>query len=413
MGVQWNAQSIVSWRVSPLLHMQKIVTGIDIGTYHVKVVIAARPDNPRDAPKILGTGYAESRGMKQGYIISIPEVSRSIAAAVAQASKAAQVKVKRAYVGVGGVGLDEAFARGETVVERGDSELTARDIPRVLAAAEHALAPTALLNRRVLHTIPLRYSVDGVRVMGRSPIGLKGVRLSAETLFITCLERHVSDIVAAVEEAGIEVEDVAASPLAASFVALSKTQKRVGCVLANIGSETLSIIVFEDGIPVSIRVFPVGASDITHDIALGLRISPEEAESLKHGAVLGSTYPQRKVDDIIGRRVSDMFKLVEAQLKKIGKNELLPAGVILTGGGSTVQSIGDLARAVLKLPSRVASLSEGVGSKVHLKDGSWAVAYGLTIWGFTQGEEPDTAQANAGFNDVMRILTRWFRKFLP
>ena len=92
--------------------MQKIVTGIDVGTYHVKVVIAARPEHPQDAPKILGTGYAESRGMKQGYIISIPEVSRSIAAAVAQASKAAQVKVKRAYVGIGGVGLDEAFSRG-------------------------------------------------------------------------------------------------------------------------------------------------------------------------------------------------------------------------------------------------------------------------------------------------------------
>ncbi|TSC68069.1 MAG: cell division protein FtsA [Parcubacteria group bacterium Gr01-1014_56] len=393
--------------------MQKIVTGIDVGSYHVKVVIASRPDHPRDAPKILGTGYAESRGMKQGYIISIPEVSRSIAAAVAQASKAAQVKVRRAYVGVGGVGLDEAFARGETVVERGDSELTARDIPRVLTAAEHALAPTALLNRRVLHTIPLRYGVDGVRVMGRSPIGLKGVRLSAETLFITCLERHVSDIVTAVEEAGIEVEDIAASPLAASFVALSKTQKRVGCVLANIGSETLSIIVFEDGIPVSVRVFPVGAADITHDIALGLRIPPEEAEQLKQGAVLGSPYPQRKVDDIISRRVSDMFKLVEAQLKKIGKSELLPAGVVLTGGGSTVQSIGDLAKAVLKLPSRVASLSEGVGSKVHLKDGSWAVAYGLTIWGFTQGEDPDNNQTHSGITDALRVLSRWFKKFLP
>jgi cell division protein FtsA len=393
--------------------MQKIVTGIDIGTYHVKVVIAARPEHPRDAPKILGTGYAESRGMKQGYIISIPEVSRSIAAAVAQASKAAQVKVKRAYIGVGGVGLDEAFARGETVVERGDSELTVRDIPRVLTAAEHALAPASLLNRRVLHTIPLRYSVDGVRIMGRSPVGLKGVRLSAETLFITCLERHVSDIVSAVEEAGIEVEDIVASPLAASFVALSKTQKRVGCVLANIGSETLSIIVFEDGIPVSIRVFPVGAADITHDIALGLRIPPEEAEQLKQGAVLGSPYPQRKVDDIISRRVSDMFKLIEAQLKKIGKNELLPAGVILTGGGSTVQNMSDLAKAVLRLPSRVASLSEGVGSKVHLKDGSWAVAYGLTIWGLTQGDETDQIQASAGLKDVAHLLTRWFKKFLP
>ena len=171
---------------------------------------------------------------QQSYIISIPETARSIAAAVAQASKAAQVKVKRAYIGIGGVGLDEAFARGETVVERGDSELTGRDIPRVLGAAEHALAPTALLNRRVLHTIPLRYSVDGVRVMGRSPIGLKGVRLSVEALFITCLERHVSDIVSAVEEAGIEVEDVAASPLAASFRFFTNSDKSLSTVLLGI-----------------------------------------------------------------------------------------------------------------------------------------------------------------------------------
>lgn len=392
--------------------MQKTVTGIDVGTYQIKVVIAAQPEHPREAPRILGTGYAESRGMKQGYIISIPEVSRSIAAAVAQASKAAQVKVKRAYVGIGGVGLDESFSRGETVVERGDAEVTSRDITRVLTAAESALAPAALLNRKVLHTIPLRYSVDGVRLMGRSPVGMKGMRLSAETLFITCLERHVNDLVSAVEDAGIEVEDVAASPLAASFVAISKMQKRVGCVLANIGSETLSIIVFEDGIPISVRVFPVGAADITHDIALGLRISPEEAEQLKQGAVLGAPFPQRKIDDLISRRVSDMFKLVEAQLKKIGKSELLPAGIILTGGGSSVQTISDLAKAILKLPSRVASLSEGVGSKVHLKDGSWSVAYGLTIWGFTQGEDVDSIPG-AGMRDVLRMFVRWFKKFLP
>ncbi|HVZ75713.1 MAG TPA: cell division protein FtsA [Candidatus Paceibacterota bacterium] len=392
--------------------MEKIVTGIDVGTYQVKVVIAAQPDNPRESPRILGTGYAESRGMKQGYIISVPEVSRSIAAAVAQASKAAQVKVKRAYLGLGGVGLDEAFSRGETVVERGDSEVTSRDIARVLSVAEGALAPASLLNRKVLHTIPLRFSVDGVRVMGRSPVGMKGQRVSAEVLFITCLERHVHDLVTAVEDAGIEVEDVAASPLAASFVALTKMQKRVGCVLANIGSETLSIIVFEDSIPVSIRVFPVGAADITNDLALGLRISPEEAEQYKQGAVLGSQIPQRKVDDLISRRVSDMFKLVEAQLKKIGKSELLPAGVVLTGGGSSVQTISDLAKAVLRLPSRVASLSEGVGSKVHLKDGSWAVAYGLTLWGFNQGEEPE-AGMGAGIADAARGVGRWFKKFLP
>ncbi len=108
-----------------------------------------------------------------------------------------------------------------------------------------------------------------------------------------------------------------------------------------------------------------------------------------------------------------MFKLVEAQLKKIGKNELLPAGVVLTGGGGAIQSISDLAKAVLKLPARVASLSEGVGSRVHLKDGSWAVAYGLTIWGFTQGEDPDAAVSSAGIKDALRQSLRWFKKFLP
>jgi cell division protein FtsA len=392
--------------------MQKIVTGIDVGTHQVKVVIAARPESPRDAPKILGTGYAESRGVRQGYVVSVPDVARSIAAAVAQASKAAQVKVKRAYVGVGGVGLDEAFARGEVVVERGDSEVTNRDIPRALSTAESALSPTATLNRKIIHTIPLRYTVDGMRVMGKSPIGMKGARLAVETLFITCLERHVHDLVAAVEEAGIEVEDVAASPLAASFVALNKMQKRVGCVLANIGSETLSIVVFEDSIPMSIRVFPVGGTDITNDLALGLRISPEEAEQLKQGAVLGSSFPKRKIDDLIGRRVSDMFKLIEAHLKKIGKNELLPAGIILTGGSSGVHTIAELAKAVLKLPSRHASLAEGSSSKVELKDATWAVAYGLTIWGFTQGNDIDNAP-QSGIGDVLRLAGKWLKKFLP
>lgn len=392
--------------------MNNIVTGIDIGTYHVKVVIAERADDPRQPPRILGTGYAESRGVRQGYIVSVPEVSRSVQAAVLQASKAARIKVKRCYLSVGGVGLDEAFSRGETVVERGDSQITERDLPRAIKASEQALPPAATLNRKILHTIPLRLSVDGVRVMGRSASGLKGVRLAVETLFITCQERHVHDLVTAVEDAGLEVEDVVAAPLAASFIALSKLQKRVGCVLANIGAETLSIIVFEDNTPTSIKVFPVGASDITNDLALGLRISPEEAEGLKSGAVLNSSYPKKKVEDLIARRVQDMFKLVEAHLKKIGKDELLPAGIILTGGGSAIHTVADLAKAVLRLPSRTASLAEGAAAKMQLRDSSWAVAYGLTVWGFSEGGELEVRETST-FIEMLRSAWKWFKKFLP
>ncbi len=389
------------------------ITGIDVGTYHVKVVIAERSDNPRDLPRIIGTGYAESRGLRQGYITSVPDTARSVAAALSQASKAARVKVKKAYLGIGGIGLDEVIGRGEVVVERGDSEVTERDLPRALKASEAALPPASILNRKIIHQIPLRYFVDGVKVLGGSPVGMKGTRIAVETLFITCLERHVADLAAAVEEAGVEVEDVVASPIAASFVALSKMQKRVGCVLANIGSETLSVAVFEDTVPISIKVFPAGSSDVTNDIALGLRIPPEEAEQLKVGAVLGSPYPKRKVEDLVARKVTDMFKLVEAHLKKIGKAELLPAGIILTGGGSSVANISDIAKAVLKLPARQAQLTEG-NMQMHLRDSSWAVAYGLTIWGLTAGTEYEP-QSSGSFNitEPLRHLWRWFKKYLP
>jgi len=392
--------------------MSKPIVGIDIGTYHVKVVIAEPGESPQQLPRILGTGYAESRGLKNGYIVSIGDVSRSVSAALSQASKAARIKVKRAYLGLGGVGLEESFARGEVVVERGDSEITDRDLMRAIAQSEKSLPPQSILNRKIIHTIPLRYSVDGVRVLGGNPAGMKGQRVAVETLFITCLERHVNDLVEATEQAGVEVEDVVAGPLAASFVAMSKMQKRVGSVLANIGAETLSMIVFEDTVPISIKIFPIGASDITNDLALGLRISPEEAEQLKQGAVLGSPYPKRKIDDLIGKRVSDMFKLIEAHLKKIGKSELLPGGIILTGGGSGVSTMSDLAKAVLKLPARTATLESGVASKMQLKDGSWAVAYGLTIWG-TANDMDAIGVSGAGVGDAFKTAWRWFKKFLP
>ncbi len=395
--------------------MSKVVTGIDIGTYHVKVVIAELAEDPRQPPRVLGSGYAESRGLKQGYVVSIEEAARSIAAAVAQASRAARVPIKRAYVSLGGVGLDEAFARGEVVVERGDSEITDRDIPRAIAASEKALAPSATLNRKIIHTIPLRFFVDGVPVMGGSPIGMKGTRISVETLFITCIERHVRDLVEAVERAGVEVEDLVASPVAASFVATSKMQKRVGCVLVNIGAETVSMVIFEDSKPISLKIFPVGSADVTNDLALGLRISPEDAEQLKQGGVLTAPISKKKVDDITNRRLVEIFKLIEAQLKRLGKSELLPAGILLTGGGSSLHSATDIAKLVLKLPSRIATFSDSTATKMQLSDGMWSVAYGLTVWGFTSGEGIEQLQSGS-FGDIkesIRGTFKYLKKFLP
>ncbi|MES2202905.1 MAG: cell division protein FtsA [Patescibacteria group bacterium] len=393
--------------------MQSIVTGIDVGSHHVKVVIAQSPTDPRELPQILGTGYAESRGVQKGYVTGVQDAARSIAAALSQASKAARVKVKRAHLSIGGMGLEEAAARGEVVVERGDSMVTDRDLARAAKAAEAALAPQNTLNRRILHSIPLSYWIDGTKVLGKNPAGMKGARVSVEMLFVTALERHVHDLVEATESAGVEVEDVVASPIAASFVALNKMQKRVGCILCNIGAETTSVAVFEDSAPVSVKVFPTGGSDITNDLALGLRISPEEAEQFKLGAVLGSTFPKRTVETILNRRTQDLFKQVEAHLKKIGRAELLPAGVVLTGGGSQLHGAAELAKQVLKLPARIAGAdNSSQGGRWQGQGGSWAVAYGLTVWGASEGAEFENHEQGV-FMDGLRSLWRWFKKFLP
>ena len=241
------------------------------------------------------------------------------------------------------------------------------------------------------------------------------MKLEVKALFITSLENHLKDLVDAVEEAGIEVIDVVASPIAASFVTLTKAQKIAGCVLANIGSETISIVVFENNIPISLEVFPLGSNDITNDIALGLRIPLEEAETLKHGGITHSSYPKKRLDEIIGARLSDMFELIDAHLKKIGRNGLLPAGIIITGGGSSIGTIEDFAKASLKLPSRVAHLNFPEKEKGKVKDALFAVALGLCILGLQEEDSGGTILKNP-LNIIRAIsnkLKNSLRPFLP
>jgi len=362
---------------------QTISVGIDIGTHSIKVVVSAREQKSKEAfPTIIGTGLALSRGLRHGYIINAGDITEGVREAVAQAEKNAKIKIKRAFISVGGVGLEAVTESGSTVISRGDGEITDLDIDKVQEAAKNAIPPTTIINRKVLHHIPLSYKIDGKEVHSKNPLGMKGLKLDVKMLFVTCLEQHLNDLITAVEQAGVDIDDAMASPLAGSLVTLNKAQKVAGCVLANIGAETVSVVVYENGIPISLEVFPIGSTDITHDIALGLRVSLEEAESIKLGAITNSSYPKKELDKIIMARLSDIFELIEAHLKKIGRGGLLPAGIILTGGGSGIHTIEDLAKAALRLPSKLAALPLSQDGK-PIKDASWAVAYGLTIWGFT------------------------------
>jgi cell division protein FtsA len=387
---------------------EHIITGIDVGTYHVKVAIARIPKNggPTSKPEIIGTGLAESRGLRSGYIMQDSEVARSIKSALIQAEKAAGVTVKRAHIAIGSIGLEEMYSHGEIIPSRADSEVTAADLEKLMQDSEERILDR-IPNRRILHGIPLRYAIDGAEVLGR-PQGLKGTKLEVDSLFITTYEQHVNDLIKTIEGLGIYVEDVIASPLAASFVLLSKAQKRAGCVLVNIGAETTSIVVFEDSTPISVKIFPVGSSDITNDLALGLRIPLEDAEKIKRGAMTSATFSKKRVEEIVSERLKGIFALIDNHLKKIKRDGLLPAGVILTGGGANLPQTVDVAKNALELPARTAALE--IGKSIKVRDASWAVAYGLCMWGASDAEE---TSALGIVKHTKHTFLSWLSQFLP
>ncbi len=390
---------------------RNIITGIDVGTYHVKVVIAdARERTEKGFPKIIGIGMAESRGLRHGYVTNIRDVADSIAKAVKIAEEKSGQKIKKAFIGMAGIGLSSTAVTSSIMTSRADAEITELDLKKLHEQCEKDIPGPAIANRRIIYDIPLQYKIDGAPSLG-SPEGMTGNKVELRTLFITCLDHHVADLIQAVNESGIEVEDIMAAPIAAGFVTLSKAQKIAGCVLANIGAETVSIAVFENNIPTSLEVFPIGSTDITNDIALGLKVPLEEAEQIKVGAITGSSFPRKKLDEIIAARMSDIFELIEVHLKRMGRNGLLPAGIVITGGGSALNSVDAMAKASLKLPSRIGSI--GLDSKSSFKDATWAVAYGLCIWGIHADEGPDLDPSGEIIKQSFRKIGRWFKQFLP
>lgn len=419
MEIQWSKRRYYYYMA------RQIIAGIDIGTSLIKVVIAEGiVEHGHVVPKIIGTGSNESRGVYRGYITNQTEAAKSVEVAVRRAEKIAGVKVRRAYVSFGGIGLGSVAVNGSVIISRADLEITERDMALALEAAETAIPPAAIINKRIINTVPIEYKIDGKAVWGQA-LGLKAQKLEVKALFITCLEHHLADLISTVEAVGIEVADVVASPVALSLVTLSKKQKRVGCLLADIGAETLSVVVFENNNLLSLEVFPIGGDDITNDIALGLKISPEDAESVKLGLERRITYPRKKLEEIVSARLKDYFELIEAHLKLIGRNALLPAGIILAGGGASIANIKSIAENSLKLPSQIAEVYFGPPAQASnttegkMKDRAWAVACGLSIVGFNTDDVERSigirngALIREGGKRWGRVISRWISQFLP
>lgn len=358
-------------------------------------------------PKIIGVGESITSGLKHGYVTNPIEAANSIKTAVQNAEKSSSIKIKRAFVSVGGLSLRGESSSGSTIVSKADGEVTTLDINKALDDAEDNLN---LTNKKVVQIFHISSRLDGKEVLGRLE-GMRGTKLEVKGFFVTYSMQHLEDLIEVAAQAGVETIDVIASPTAGAQIALSEKQKIVGVALVNIGHETTSLTVFENGLPIAMHTFSIGSTDITNDIALGFKISLEQAEKFKQGD-MEDGFSKKKLDEIIEARLSDIFELIENNLKKIKRNGLLPAGIIFVGGGSTILGLPELSKSILKLPSSLGTTDMFGNMKTKLRDSAWFTALGLIISGRDNGDYSEGTFRNL-FKDVKNTIKSSVKQLMP
>src|SRR3989338_2214286 len=355
--------------------MRNILVGIDLGSSMTRVVVGEFLKGEKN-PRIIGGGEAESLGVRHGYVVDSQLAIISVKNAVLIAEKSSGIKIKRAFISIGGVSLRGETSIGSTIISKADDEVTNLDINKALQDCEDNVN---LNNKKIIQSFPISYRLDGKEVLGRLE-GMRGTKLEIKALVVTYSMQHLEDLITVIEKAGVETIDIIASPIALSQIILSEKQKIMGVALVDIGCQTTSLSVFENGLPISIHTFSIGSSDITNDIALGFKISLEKAESFKQGDI-EEDFSKKKLDEIIEARLSDIFELIENHLKKIKRSGLLPAGIVFTGGGANIQGIEELSKSTLKLPASIGKTQIFGNLKTKLRDSAWFIPLGLIVSG--------------------------------
>ncbi|MEK7588259.1 MAG: cell division FtsA domain-containing protein [Patescibacteria group bacterium] len=386
--------------------IRNISIGIDVGTTTTRIVVGEFLKGQTN-PNIIGIGEYATAGMRHGYIVSFSDVVKSIKGAVAMAEKTSGIKVKKAFVSISSITMRGDISTGSAIISKADNEVTLLDVNKALGECEDNLH---LGNKKLLHTFPISFKLDGKEVHGRVE-GMRGTKLEVKALLVTCSNQHFEDLISAVAEAGIDILDVVASPIAGAQIALSKKQKMVGGGLVNIGSETMSLVIFENEVPIALHSFSIGGSDITNDLALGFKTTLEQAESLKIGNNT-QAFPKKKIDEIVGARLTDIFELIENHLKKIKRSELLPAGVAFIGGGAKTFGLEELSKTYLKLPSRIGDTDFFGTTKTKLRDPFWFVALGLILVGKNNNNYYEGTFSNF-FKDFKNTLKGSLKQLLP
>ena len=380
---------------------KQIIVGVDIGNTRV-ITIVMHQDRETGDLNILGYSDIAMSGLRRGMVVDMDETVHAITQSLEEAERMAGVPIENALISIGGQHVSSSNSRGVVAVSRSNQEITKEDIDRVIEAAKAFSMPA---NREVIHVIPRSFIVDGQDGI-KDPLGMKGIRLEVDALIITASSPVVKNLLKCAYQSGIDVSEMVASSVAASRAVLNRKQKEIGVVLVDIGGGGTNIAVFEEGEMLYNSFIPVGASHVTNDIAIGLKTSIEFAEKVKieYGCATTNRVSERdsinlaEIDpsmdkgfvsrkyivEIINARLEEIFMMVKDELRKIDRDGLLPAGVVLTGGGSKIPDILEVARDTVRLPVQLGKISDSIVSIENqiIEDPSFSTAIGLCLWGF-------------------------------
>jgi cell division protein FtsA len=411
---------------------QNIVVGLDVGTTKVAICVGQLHEG---LIHVIGAGLAPNHGMRKGMVVEIEECVSSISAALEEVERVAGLPCEEAYVGVGGAHIQSTLSKGVIAVSRANGEISQADVERVIQAAQAVALPP---NREILQVIPRQYIVDGQEGV-KDPTGMMAVRLEAEVVVIGGSTSAIRNLNRCVTQSGLQIKEMLFNQLALAKCLLTKKQKELGVLMVDLGGGVTSMGVFEEGDIIYANVLPIGATHLTNDLAIGLRTSIETAEKVKlrYGCALpelvkdteridlskidpeeGGKIDRRMVVEIIEARLKELMGMIDDELKGIGKSGLLPAGVVLTGGGSLLDGLTEMIKQELHLPCRVGNQTLEIAGLVDKIDSPvYAAAVGLMLTGFDQTPEGKTGYSQTikidKFSEITDQIKKIFRHLIP
>ena len=403
---------------------ENMIVGLDIGTS--KVVAIVGQSSADGTMEIVGIGSQPSRGMKKGVVVDTEATVRSIQRAVEEAELMAGCHIHTVYAGIAGSHVRSLNSHGIVAIR--DREVAQADIDRVIDAAQAVAIPA---DQKTLHVLPQEYVVDNQEGV-REPIGMSGVRLEAKVHLVTCAVNAAQNIEKCVRRCNLEVDDIILEQLASAHAVLTEDERELGVCIVDIGGGTTDIAIFTEGAIRHTANIPIAGDQVTNDIAMALRTPKQHADEIKikYACALTQlagadetikvpsvgdrpprTLSRQNLAEVVEPRYDELFTLIQAELRRSGFEDLIPGGIVLTGGSSKIEGAVDLAEEIFHMPVRLGS-PQGISGLIDVvKNPIYSTAVGLLLYGQRMEKDGTSARALAGGGEVNWVerFKNWFK----